>query len=83
MEVRCGGSLIITSLPGLALVTATAALLWTDGRYFLQATQQLSSDWKLMRVGEDASVEEWIAVVGRWGWCLPYSPFLFSHRCIN
>ena len=55
----------IVFLPGLALVTANAALLWTDGRYFLQATEQLSSDWKLMRVGEDVHVEEWIAMVGR------------------
>jgi len=39
------------------------ALLWTDGRYFLQATQQLSNRWKLMRMGEDPPVEAWIADV--------------------
>jgi hypothetical protein len=39
------------------------ALLWTDGRYFLQATQQLSARWKLMRIGEDLPVEMWIAEV--------------------
>lgn len=48
---------------GLALVTHEEALLWTDGRYFLQATQQLSSRWKLMRIGEDLVVEAWIADV--------------------
>jgi hypothetical protein len=47
----------------LALITAKEALLWTDGRYFLQATQQLSDRWKLMRMGEDPPVEVWIADV--------------------
>lgn len=40
------------------------ARLWTDGRYFLQAAQQLSDRWKLMRIGEDPAVETWIADVG-------------------
>ncbi|KAL8529001.1 hypothetical protein ACS0TY_006463 [Phlomoides rotata] len=37
------------SSSGLALITANKALLWTDGRYFLQAEHQLSNKWKLMR----------------------------------
>ena len=54
---------ILNSYTGLALVTVNEALLWTDGRYFLQATQQLSDRWKLMRMGEDPPVEVWIADV--------------------
>ncbi|KAI3962918.1 hypothetical protein MKW92_051974 [Papaver armeniacum] len=46
---------------GLALLTKDDARLWTDGRYFLQATQQLSDRWKLMRIGEDPAVETWLA----------------------
>ncbi|KAI3978771.1 hypothetical protein MKX01_015946 [Papaver californicum] len=46
---------------GLALVTKDDARLWTDGRYFLQATQELSDRWKLMRIGEDSAVETWLA----------------------
>lgn len=38
-------------------------MLWTDGRYFLQAEQQLSDQWKLMRIGEDTLVDAWIADV--------------------
>jgi Xaa-Pro aminopeptidase len=34
------------------LVLADRALLWTDGRYFLQASQELSADWTLMKSGE-------------------------------
>lgn len=48
---------------GLALITTSGAFLWTDGRYFLQATQQLSDQWKLMKIGEDPTVENWIADV--------------------
>lgn len=36
---------------GTALVTATGAWLWTDGRYFLQASRELSPAWTLMRSG--------------------------------
>lgn len=48
---------------GLALITQKEALLWTDGRYFLQAAQQLSDQWKLMRMGEDPAVDLWMADV--------------------
>nr|CAB3503862.1 unnamed protein product [Digitaria exilis] len=66
-----------TGSAGLALITMEEALLWTDGRYFLQATQQLSARWKLMRMGEDPPVEAWIAdnladeaVIGINPWCI-------------
>jgi Xaa-Pro aminopeptidase len=50
-----------TGSAGLALITMNDAQLWTDGRYFLQATQQLSDQWKLMRMGEDPTVDVWMA----------------------
>ncbi|KAI4386740.1 hypothetical protein MLD38_004647 [Melastoma candidum] len=66
-----------TGSAGLALITMKEALLWTDGRYFLQATQQLSDQWKLMRIGEDPAVEIWMAdnfpedaAVGIDPWCI-------------
>ncbi|EFJ06918.1 hypothetical protein SELMODRAFT_186551 [Selaginella moellendorffii] len=65
---------------GLAVITKNEALLWTDGRYFLQATQQLSERWKLMRIGEDPVVESWLAdnlesnaSVGVDAWCVSVS----------
>ncbi|KAG9103611.1 hypothetical protein FRC06_009503, partial [Ceratobasidium sp. 370] len=36
---------------GCAVVTYTRAHLFTDGRYFLQAEQQLDSNWTLMKQG--------------------------------
>eukprot|EP00249_Psilotum_nudum_P015510 c25365_g1_i1 orf=143-2239(+) len=66
-----------TGSAGLAVITKNEALLWTDGRYFLQATQQLNSHWKLMRIGEDPAVESWLvdnlgkdATVGVDPWCI-------------
>ncbi|KAH7566447.1 hypothetical protein JRO89_XS08G0163700 [Xanthoceras sorbifolium] len=62
---------------GLALITMNEALLWTDGRYFLQATQQLSAGWKLMRMGEDPALDVWMvdnlpnhAAIGVDPWCV-------------
>ncbi|KAA8496181.1 Xaa-Pro aminopeptidase 1 [Porphyridium purpureum] len=42
---------------GTGLITREAALLWTDARYFLQATQQLRAPWKLMRMPFRAAAE--------------------------
>ncbi|XP_024023587.1 probable Xaa-Pro aminopeptidase P isoform X2 [Morus notabilis] len=62
---------------GLALVTINEARLWTDGRYFLQATQELSDQWTLMRMGEDPNVDIWMAdnlpenaAIGIDPWCI-------------
>ncbi|XP_030469102.1 aminopeptidase P1 isoform X1 [Syzygium oleosum] len=66
-----------TGSAGLALITINEALLWTDGRYFLQAAQQLSDQWKLMRIGEDPAVDVWMAdnlpndaAIGTDPWCV-------------
>ncbi|KAF9620271.1 hypothetical protein IFM89_011006 [Coptis chinensis] len=66
-----------TGSAGLALITMSDARLWTDGRYFLQANQELSDRWKLMRIGEDSTLENWIsdnlpneATVGVDPWCV-------------
>lgn len=66
-----------TGSAGLALITMNEALLWTDGRYFLQALQQLNDQWKLMRMGEDPSVDTWMAnnlpkeaAIGVDTWCV-------------
>ncbi|XP_062155459.1 aminopeptidase P1 isoform X2 [Alnus glutinosa] len=66
-----------TGSAGLALITMKEALLWTDGRYFLQATKELSDKWKLMRIGEDLAVDVWMAdnlpkeaAIGVDPWCV-------------
>ena len=47
---------------GIALITKDAAYCWTDGRYFVQAANQLDPNvYKMMRSHEDPSLEEWAA----------------------
>ena len=36
---------------GTAVITEKEAALWTDGRYYLQAENQLDSNWTLMKDG--------------------------------
>ncbi|XP_051979920.1 xaa-Pro aminopeptidase 1-like isoform X1 [Xyrauchen texanus] len=47
---------------GTAIVTEQHAALWTDGRYFLQASQQMDNNWTLMKMGlkETPSQEDWL-----------------------
>ncbi|KAI8094982.1 peptidase M24, structural domain-containing protein [Gilbertella persicaria] len=40
-----------TGSAGFAIVTLTEAALFTDGRYFLQASQELDENWSLMKQG--------------------------------
>lgn len=52
-----------TGSAGFACVTLDKAALWTDGRYFLQASQQLDSKhWTLMKSGlpDVPSMESWL-----------------------
>lgn len=46
-------------------MTLKEAALWTDGRYFLQATNQLDANWILMKGGIKGtpSKEEWLGRV--------------------
>lgn len=52
-----------TGSAGTVVVTMDAALLWTDGRYYLQAEQQLSESWTLMRADNPGvpSPSQWLA----------------------
>lgn len=47
---------------GNALITKTKALLWTDGRYYLQADDELDCNWILMKEGNAnvPSMAEWL-----------------------
>jgi Xaa-Pro aminopeptidase len=44
------------------VVTEDKAALWTDGRYFLQASQELSDEWSLMKAGlpDTPSIAQWL-----------------------
>ncbi|KAJ3112371.1 hypothetical protein HDU96_004616 [Phlyctochytrium bullatum] len=54
-----------TGSAGLAVVTLDKAALWTDGRYFLQASNQLDSNWILQKSGlpDVPTKEDWLLQV--------------------
>nr|XP_012217793.1 PREDICTED: xaa-Pro aminopeptidase 1 isoform X1 [Linepithema humile] len=47
---------------GETVVTIDKAVLWTDGRYHIEADYQLDCNWILMKYGEDdvPSITEWL-----------------------
>jgi len=52
-----------TGSAGTAIVTHSQALLWTDGRYYLQAENEMDSNWTLMKDGlpDTPSQADWMA----------------------
>jgi len=62
-EGRLGWISGFSGSAGEAAITLDEARLWTDGRYFLQGSQQLDCNWSLMRMGSDGVPEmaAWVA----------------------
>ena len=56
-----------TGSAGTAIITASQALMWTDGRYHLQASQEMDENWTLMKDGlaETPSQADWLALEAR------------------
>lgn len=69
-----------TGSAGTAVVLQDKALLWTDGRYFLQAENQLSAEWTLMKAGlkEVPDVKTWLASNLSAGQVVGVDPWLFQ-----
>ena len=62
-----------TGSAGTLVVTAEEAGLWTDGRYFLQAAEQLQgSGIALRKMGEDMTIPAYLKTVLSPGQCLGY-----------
>ncbi|KJE88827.1 xaa-Pro aminopeptidase 1 [Capsaspora owczarzaki ATCC 30864] len=69
-----------TGSSGFAIVTRAEATLWTDGRYFLQAAQQLDANWTLKKLGlpDSEKQHEFLAKVLPAGSRVGCDPFLHS-----
>jgi Xaa-Pro aminopeptidase len=52
-----------TGSAGTAVITTDKAALFTDGRYFNQASKELDENWQLMKVGliKVPTWQEWVA----------------------
>ena len=69
-----------TGSAGTAVITESSARLWTDGRYFLQASEELGSEWTLMkdRLKETPTIEAWLAKELEKDMCVGYDPSVVS-----
>ncbi|KAK9856848.1 hypothetical protein WJX84_010209 [Apatococcus fuscideae] len=69
-----------TGSAGVAVITIDKAALWTDGRYFLQAEQQLEKGWELMKAGTPGcpEIDEWLVDVLPEGARVGIDPFLHT-----
>ncbi|KAI9092402.1 peptidase M24, structural domain-containing protein [Phlyctochytrium arcticum] len=70
-----------TGSAGLAVITQdNGAALWTDGRYFLQASQQLDQNWTLMKAGlpETPTKEKWLNQVLPKNSAIGFDPLLIT-----
>jgi len=65
---------------GTAIVTDTKALMWTDGRYYLQAEKEMDANWTLMKDGlpETPSQEDWLSKELPVGAKVGVDPYLIS-----
>ncbi|KAL3865143.1 hypothetical protein ACJMK2_006764 [Sinanodonta woodiana] len=74
-----------TGSAGTAVITMKEAALWTDGRYYLQAEQQMDTNWKLMKDGSvtTPSQGEWLSQVLEEGNCVGVDPYLLSVETWN
>ena len=74
-----------TGSAGTLLVSRSHAYLWTDGRYFLQAENQLkASGITLMRMGEEnvPALVDWLAEHGKAGEDIFYGHVAVSKQCL-
>lgn len=75
-----------TGSAGTALVTLDKALLWTDGRYFVQAANELKdSEYELMKMGQEdvPDLKKWLKENLENGDCLGFDGKLFAEKQIE
>ena len=74
------GTAIVSSSPSLG-EQGMAALLWTDGRYYLQAVEQMDENWTLMKEGLPGTPTraEWLERNLEGGSVIGVDPFLISN----
>ncbi|XP_045110270.1 xaa-Pro aminopeptidase 1-like [Portunus trituberculatus] len=69
-----------TGSAGTAIVTEKDAALWTDGRYFLQASQEMDDNWTLMKQGlpKTPSEAKWLNKTLDVGSVIGVDPYLLE-----
>ena len=65
---------------GRGLVTQDVALMWTDGRYFIQIEKELYPGWKMKKMYEEGGVADYILNNLEEGLTIGMDYSLFSHE---
>jgi Xaa-Pro aminopeptidase len=80
VSTRDVNSIGFTGSAGTAVVTPDKAALFTDGRYFNQATKQLDSNWQLMKVGmpKVPTWQDWVAEISQEGKTVGIDPTVIT-----
>ena len=62
------------------MITTDKAALFTDGRYFNQASKQLDDNWQLMKVGllKVPTWQEWVADISQDGKIVGVDPAVIT-----
>lgn len=69
---------------GHMLITQETALLWTDGRYFLQAERELGPGWQLMKLISGVQrYNDWILTNMKPGSKVGFDPFLMTEQTVK
>ncbi|XP_050307615.1 xaa-Pro aminopeptidase 1 [Anthonomus grandis grandis] len=67
---------------GTAIVTDKQACMWTDGRYWLQAREEMDDNWTLMKEGDPNTLktDQWLIKTLPNGSKVGVDPTLFTHE---
>jgi len=65
---------------GIGLVTQDVALMWTDGRYFIQIEKELYPGWKMKKMYEDGTLPDYVLNNLKEGLTIGMDYSLFSHE---
>ena len=68
---------------GIGLVTQDVALMWTDGRYFIQIEKELYPGWQMKKMGEDQPLADYILNNLPKGIKIGMDYSLFTHESAN
>eukprot|EP00330_Aristerostoma_sp_ATCC50986_P000880 CAMPEP_0114581914 /NCGR_PEP_ID=MMETSP0125-20121206/5964_1 /TAXON_ID=485358 ORGANISM="Aristerostoma sp., Strain ATCC 50986" /NCGR_SAMPLE_ID=MMETSP0125 /ASSEMBLY_ACC=CAM_ASM_000245 /LENGTH=115 /DNA_ID=CAMNT_0001774481 /DNA_START=110 /DNA_END=457 /DNA_ORIENTATION=- len=73
-----------TGTNGFAVITLDKALLWTDGRYYIQAPQELEKGWEMMKLEINLPKwDEWCAQNLKENAVIGYNPALIPGKRIE
>jgi Xaa-Pro aminopeptidase len=81
VKIGAKGEEGFTGSAGTAVITTDKAALFTDGRYYNQASKQLDENWQLMKVGllKVPTWREWVSDISQEGKTVGIDPTVITY----